>query len=1025
MSDKILKALMQLFAIVANADRLTIHGRNIVGAFLRQQLSLATANTYLEIFDEYLKFLQGKADPNKIQKRVSVNSVKVLKICVDINSELDKKQKYIVLIRLIEFAYSSGEEITELESEVLSLVADTFHIDEKEFETCRLFTACKDSSLIEDKADFLLINSSYSRKLNHAKHILNETLQGDLWILNIKSAGLLFAKYFGSNQLTLNGQLFLNETIFVFSPGSVIRGNQVRPVYYSDVARRFLEDEMHAEITLAANNVEFIFRGGKKGLRPISFTASSGNLIGIMGGSGAGKSTLLNILNSTLRPATGEVTINGFNIHSESKMMEGVIGFVPQDDLLMEDLSVFQNLFYNSKLCFGNLDDNEIKKKVDALAETMGLSEIKDLKVGDSLNKMISGGQRKRLNIALELIRTPSVLFVDEPTSGLSSLDSENVMDLLKQLSISGKLVFVVIHQPSSDVFKLFDKLLLLDMGGYPIYFGNPSDALIYFKTKANYADADEGECGTCGNINPEQIFTIIESKVLDEFGNPTPTRKISPEEWNQFYKKNFSEEIEKETKKKEISESIFKKPSRLKQLSVFIQRDVLSKLRNTQYLLINLLEAPLLAFILSYFLKYYKEGSHYILRENINFPVYIFMSVIVALFMGLTVSAEEIIRDRKILKRETFLNLSRSSYLLSKILVMFLISAIQTFSFVMIGNLIFGVTDMFFEYWLILFSVSCFANLLGLNISSAFNSAVTIYILIPFLIIPQIILSGVFVRFENLNPKVTVQNRVPLIGEMMASRWAFEALAVNQYKNNKYEENFFEMDKQMSNATYKHYWLSKMNDKLDSIHGNKYGKALNDQIALLQNELKKEESVNSEIKLNSRSQTNFDEPLYKNLKNYFEELKKYYVRQYNSASAKRDNIVKAISKKYGNEKLSSLEDNYTNESLNDFVLNAHAFPIEEGNNEIIQRYRPVYMDGPYNSFVRSQFFVSRKNVFGNYCNTFNVNFIVIWIMTWLLAVTLYFNGLKKTLRSAEILFERLQNWISVKFSKSQKEASQ
>src|SRR6185295_3768448 len=154
------------------------------------------------------------------------------------------------------------------------------------------------------------------------------------------------------------------------------------------------------------------------------------------------------------------------------------------------------------------------------------------------LQNIISGGQRKRLNIALELIREPAVLFVDEPTSGLSSRDSENVMDLLKQLAISGKLVFVVIHQPSSDVFKMFDKLLILDMGGYPIYFGNPSDALIYFKTKANYADADEGECGTCGNINPEQIFTIIESKVLDEFGNLTSTRKITPGEWNQFYEK-------------------------------------------------------------------------------------------------------------------------------------------------------------------------------------------------------------------------------------------------------------------------------------------------------------------------------------------------------------------------------------------------------------------------------------------------------------------------------------------------------
>ena len=507
---------MQLFAIVANADRLTVQGRNIVEAFLRQQLSMATAKTYVAIFDEYLKFLQGKADPNKIQKRVSVNSVKVLRICVDINSELDKKQKYIVLIRLIEFAYSSNEQITELESEVLSLVADTFHISGEEFATCISFASCKNTSLIKDADEFLLINNNYSRKLNHAKHMINDTLQGDLWMLNVRSAGLLFVKYFGSTQLTLNGQLLLIDTVYVFSPGSVIRGTQARPVYYSDVSRSFLENMLHSEIELAARNVEFVFRSGKIGLHAINFKATSGNLIGIMGGSGAGKSTLLNILNSTLVPVKGAVTINGINIHHEKEKLEGVIGYVPQDDLLMEELTVFQNLFYNSKLCFGNLDDETIKKKVNDLAETMGLAEIKDLKVGDSLNKMISGGQRKRLNIALELIRAPLVLFVDEPTSGLSSLDSENVMDLLKQLSISGKLVFVVIHQPSSDVFKLFDKLLILDMGGYPVYFGNPSDALIYFKTRANYADADEGECGTCGNINPEQIFSIIESKVLD-----------------------------------------------------------------------------------------------------------------------------------------------------------------------------------------------------------------------------------------------------------------------------------------------------------------------------------------------------------------------------------------------------------------------------------------------------------------------------------------------------------------------------
>ena len=141
---------------------------------------------------------------------------------------------------------------------------------------------------------------------------------------------------------------------------------------------------------------------------------------------------------------------------------------------------------------------------------SIGLYEIKDLKVGSPLNKKISGGQRKRLNIALELIREPSVLFVDEPTSGLSSRDSENIMDLLNELSLKGKLVFVVIHQPSSEIFKMFDNLMILDTGGFQIYYGNPVDSVIYFKEAIKHEGANESECQSCGNVNPELIFNII-----------------------------------------------------------------------------------------------------------------------------------------------------------------------------------------------------------------------------------------------------------------------------------------------------------------------------------------------------------------------------------------------------------------------------------------------------------------------------------------------------------------------------------
>ena len=215
-----------------------------------------------------------------------------------------------------------------------------------------------------------------------------------------------------------------------------------------------------------------------------------------------------------------------------------------QDDLLIEELTVYENLFYNAKLCFGNLSDEEISKNCLNLLSSIGLSETRNLKVGSPLEKTISGGQRKRLNISLELIRQPSVLFVDEPTSGLSSRDSENIMDLLKELALKGKLIFVVIHQPSSDIYKMFDKLMILDVGGYPIYYGNPVEAVSYFKHLVNHVNAEESECIHCGNVNPEQIFNIIESKVLDEYGNLTFNRKVNPSIWNKHYKELIEKDI-------------------------------------------------------------------------------------------------------------------------------------------------------------------------------------------------------------------------------------------------------------------------------------------------------------------------------------------------------------------------------------------------------------------------------------------------------------------------------------------------
>ncbi|MCC7050925.1 MAG: ATP-binding cassette domain-containing protein, partial [Bacteroidia bacterium] len=539
MSEQILRALMQLFAIIAkdggeehDSTNLTSNGHAVVEVFLKQQLSSELVQQYLQVYQEFLNQHHKVEDQTKKRKKTSVNSVKVLKICTQINSELTQKQKAVVLMRLIEFINTSGV-LTEQELEFVSTVSSTFNIDNDEYEKTLKF-ADKNEEPLPDTPCFLVISDNPSSAYQKAKTIHNEHLQGELRVLSFNSVGMYFCRYFGKAELYINGLPLDPERIYILTPGSSIRSSKVAPIYYSDIIGKFLSEEGQKKISFVARDLEFKFKGGKYGLHNLNFREESGKLIGIMGGSGAGKSTLLNILNGNDTPTSGEILINGFNLHTEKDKLEGVIGYVSQDDLLIEELTVFENLFYNAKLCFADYSDEHISILVNKLLQELGLSETANLKVGSPLEKTISGGQRKRLNIGLELIREPSVMFVDEPTSGLSSRDSENIMDLLKELALKGKLVFVVIHQPSSDIFKMFDKLLILDLGGYPIYYNNPVEAVSYFKHKVEHVNPDESECTRCGNVNPEQIFNIIEMKVVDEYGNPTHNRKISPKEWNE-----------------------------------------------------------------------------------------------------------------------------------------------------------------------------------------------------------------------------------------------------------------------------------------------------------------------------------------------------------------------------------------------------------------------------------------------------------------------------------------------------------
>ena len=198
---------------------------------------------------------------------------------------------------------------------------------------------------------------------------------------------------------------------------------------------------------------------------------------------------------------------------------------------------------------------------------SLDLEDISDLTVGDPLNKKISGGQRKRLNIGLELMREPAVLFADEPTSGLSSHDSEKVMELLKDQAVTGRLIFVVIHQPSSHILKMFDRLWILDKGGYMIYDGDPVEALVYFKTETSQANAAESECPACGKVETDEILQIVEAKIVDNEGHEGPSRQIAPVEWYHRYKQKMEPAFTEKPSFKELPESNFLVPQRMRQI--------------------------------------------------------------------------------------------------------------------------------------------------------------------------------------------------------------------------------------------------------------------------------------------------------------------------------------------------------------------------------------------------------------------------------------------------------------------------
>ena len=957
MNETILNGLLNLFAVFASAVRIEEQqASRAVHFYLSSHFGVRSHKEYIELYSELRSMYDDPLFP--VDKENVIRN-----ICEQMKVKLVAEEQLLLLVRFVEFAYSNSEEF-ENHLPLFHLVADIFAIPQEEFDDILAFITGKPSSSL------LTISGEEAAIGNH---ITRKGMDGFIRVLFIRRFDKQIFTYYGSGVVFMNDIPLSPGIFYAWQHSSVLKGPLFLPVYYSDLLTVYNKNERKEAIFLNGRDLNFTFKNSTNGLHNFSFNLESGQLVAIMGGSGVGKSTLLGIMNGNIRPDEGTITVNGYPLDAPEARQ--LIGFVPQDDLLIEELTVYQNLWFTARLCFARLSDQEIKARVENVLKELDLEGIKDLEVGSPIRKTISGGQRKRLNIALELIREPAILYLDEPTSGLSSSDSEKVIMLLKEQTHRGKLVVVNIHQPSSEIYKLFDRLWLLDRGGYPIYDGNPIEAIIYFKQAAKYTDPDISVCSTCGNVNPELILNIIDSKKIDDSGNQTNIRKFTPEEWHEKY--ISSRPSYTPVEKKELPDSKQKKPTWFKQFCIFLERNIRTKLVNKQYLAITLLEAPLLALIVA-LLTRYVDGDEYTLLANKNFVSYIFMSVIVVTFMGLSISAEEIIKDRPVLKREHFLRLSRSSYLTSKMVYLLGVSGFQSLLFILVGNTIIGVGwEMFGVWWSILWITSFLANLTGLILSQSMNSVVAIYITIPLLLIPQILLCGLVIKFDDLNTSASKENKVPLIGDIIPSRWAFEALMVEQFADNAYNQAYFPIEREKYLAQY-----------YENIH-SKEVRRLAEQLEG-KDDPDKRLTVENELAVLGRAARIAPRSEGESFLSYLDKVDSALHERARNFTAYLDQIQEKDIREKGSEWVTEQKKKYHNSAIEDLVMGAGSrnFYKEHGN-RIYPAVGQIYIV-PDNPFGRAPFYSYEKKLGSMLISTYNFNLLIIGFFALLAIIAIF-----------------------------------
>ena len=535
--------------------------------------------------------------------------------------------------------------------------------------------------------------------------------------------------------------------------------------------------------TIEARDVMVTAPKGKVILEPVSFTVFAGEMVALMGTSGAGKTTLLKALNGYAPPKSGTVFYNGSNLYSHYDEYSQKIGYVPQDDIVHDKLTVSQALSYAARLRTP-LSELEITSEVKRIAADLKLTDLLGEVIGSPENKTLSGGQRKRVNIALELICDTPVLFLDEPTSGLSSADADSVVKLLKSLARDGgKTIVTTIHAPSLDAYRSFDNLIMLardsKQAGKMAFFGPAYPDSIQFVTNKGTAAA--------AAVNPGLGPEILMSTLQQDEKKPDPSN--TAEIWSQRYKtsKYFTQFVVDRAGRNPAgnvknSTSHGRGGIDLKQWLVLAARSVWVRGRDKQQLYILGAQAPVFALLIAGVFGRIPESAtpaNYVDLVS-NLTGIHFLMVVAAVWFGCNNAVRDVVGEWLIYQRERMVCLRLPSYIVSKLCLLSVIGFIQCLLMLGIVYPVCNLSSGFVPTLGVLWLTSMVGAAIGLLISSApfCKTTESAIALLPIVLLPMIGLGGGIKAIYKLPvPAAITSNLIP-------TRWAFEADLVKDAEN-------------------------------------------------------------------------------------------------------------------------------------------------------------------------------------------------------------------------------------------------